>query len=222
MVEQYSKVLYPPASLLEKLESLTTPAGRAHLLASARERGIWDAYQRERDSKREKERDAEALAFAEIDWHDFAIVQTIEFTQADALSELPAPMTVSDVETMTLTQKRMAAMITENMEPEVEAHKASLDAADAASKAAQHALNNAIASAQDEMGIDVDGEDDEDAKAKDAEQKKQEEALAKARDLQARSTELGEPIKIRKDYVPKRECCLIRQAKFANVLLLRV
>ena len=42
------------------------------------------------------------VAFAEIDWHDYAIVQTIEFTAADANSELPAPMSVQEVENMTL------------------------------------------------------------------------------------------------------------------------
>ncbi|KAG6376084.1 Pre-mRNA splicing factor PRP21 like protein-domain-containing protein [Boletus reticuloceps] len=45
------------------------------------------------------------LAFAEIDWHDYAIVQTIEFTVADANSELPPPMSVQEVENMTLAQK---------------------------------------------------------------------------------------------------------------------
>lgn len=201
MVEQYSKVLYPSKSILEKLEALTTSLGRTQLLSEARERGTWDAYQRERSTKREKERDAEALAFAEIDWHDFAIVQTIEFTQADAQSELPNPMTVADVETMTLSQKRMAAMIAETMEPEVEAAKAGLDAAEAAEKAAQHALNEAAA-----QDTTMDSGDEEDAKSKEDEKKKQEEMLARARELQARSTELGEPMKIRKDYVPKCGC----------------
>lgn len=203
MVEQYSKVLYPPAEQLERLESLRTAEGRAQLLSDARARGQWDAYQKERESTREKEKEAEAKAFAEIDWHDFAIVQTIEFTQADAQSELPFPMTIADVETMTLSQKRMAAMITENTAPEVEAHKASQAAADAAAAAAQHSLNEAIAATNGGDGaMDVDS-GDEDATTKQEELKKQEEALARARELQARSTELGAPMKIRKDYVPK-------------------
>jgi hypothetical protein len=40
-------------------------------------------------------------------------VQTIEFTTADANSELPPPMSVQEVENMTLAQKRMAAMVME-------------------------------------------------------------------------------------------------------------
>lgn len=202
MVEQYSRVLYPPADMIEKLQSLQTSEGKTQLLADARARGEWEAYQQERESKREKERDAEARAFAEIDWHDFAIVQTIEFTQVDAQSELPVPMTIADVENMTLSQKRMAAMITEGTAPEVEAHKASQAAADAAAAAAQHSLNETAAAADDGGEMDVDSGDENE------EEKKQEEALARARELQARSTELGAPMKIRKDYVPKRECYL--------------
>ena len=206
MVEQYSQVFYPPADVLEKLESLKTPEGRAQFLSDSLARGRWEAFQKEKESTREKEREAEAKAFAEIDWHDFAIVQTIEFTLADAQSELPFPMTVADVESMTLSQKRMAAMITENTAPEVEAHKASQAAAEAAAAAAaaQHSLDEAVAVAVDGGDMDVDA-GDEDSAAKAEEARKQEEALARARDLQQRSTELGAPMKIRKDYVPKSE-----------------
>lgn len=127
-------------------------------------------------------------------------MQTIEFTQVDAQSELPVPMTIADVENMTLSQKRMAAMITEGTAPEVEAHKASQAAADAAAAAAQHSLNETAAAADDGGEMDVDSGDENEE-----EEKKQEEALARARELQARSTELGAPMKIRKDYVPKRD-----------------
>jgi splicing factor 3A subunit 1 len=215
MVEQYSQVLYSPADVLEKLASLKTPEGRGQFLGDARARGQWDAFQKEKESTREKEKEAEAKAFAEIDWHDFAIVQTIEFTLADAQSELPFPMTVADVESMTLSQKRMAAMITENTAPEVEAHKASQAAAEAAAAAAQHSLDEAVAAANDGGEMDMDS-GDEDSAAKAEEAREQEEALARARDLQQRSTELGAPMKIRKDYVPKSELPLVHHSLFRN------
>ena len=44
-------------------------------------------------------------AKAEIDFHDCAIVQTIEFTAAGANSELPQPMSAQEVENMTLALK---------------------------------------------------------------------------------------------------------------------
>ncbi len=142
IVEQYSRVLYPPPEDIEKIETFRIPEGRAKFLKDARARGEWQRYETEREAKRAKERDEEAIAFAEIDWHDFAIVQTIEFTQADAQSELPAPMTILEMDELTEKQKRVAAMITEDTAPEVEAHKASQAAADAAAAAAEHTLQN--------------------------------------------------------------------------------
>jgi splicing factor 3A subunit 1 len=43
------------------------------------------------------------VAFAEIDWHNYIIVQTIEFTAANATAELPPLMSMQEVENMTLT-----------------------------------------------------------------------------------------------------------------------
>lgn len=185
MVEQYSRVLHPPPEIMEKLALINGEGGRWKFLEVARERGEWERHQREKEERRVKEKDEEAIGFAEIDWHDFAIVQTIEFTQADAQSELPPPMSIAEVEKMTLAQKRMAAMISENTAPEVEAHKASLAAAEAAAKLAE-----------EDVEMDVDSDDEADAK------KNEEEELARIKQLQAKSTEHG-PMKIRKDYVPK-------------------
>lgn len=56
------------------------------------------------------------MAYASIDWHDFVVVETIEFTEADEQMELPPPMSLSELENMSLAQKRMNAMI----EPEQE------------------------------------------------------------------------------------------------------
>ncbi len=40
-----------------------------------------------------------------IDWHDFALVQTVEYTHADAYMELPTPMTVRMLESMSIQQR---------------------------------------------------------------------------------------------------------------------
>ena len=51
------------------------------------------------------------VAYASIDWHDFVIVETVEFTEADDQMDLPPPMSLSELENMSLAQKRMNAMI---------------------------------------------------------------------------------------------------------------
>ncbi|KAF8333989.1 Pre-mRNA splicing factor PRP21 like protein-domain-containing protein [Cantharellus anzutake] len=198
IVEQYSRVLYPPPEDIEKIESFKTPEGRDRFLKDAKARGEWQRYETEREAKRAKERDEEAIAFAEIDWHDFAIVQTIEFTQADAQSELPAPMTILEMEELTEKQKRVAAMITEDTAPEVEAHKASQAAADAAAAASQSAVSSVNGV---KNGMDAVDDDDEEQKQVLAMQEA--EQLSKAKELQARSVESGAPMKIRTDYIPK-------------------
>lgn len=139
-------------------------------------------------------------AFAEIDWHDYAIVQTIEFTAADADSELPPPMSLQEVENMTLAQKRMAAMVMETTAEDVETLRA---------KQAQEAAAAAERQSQQEEETAMDESDDEDKEENERKRREEEERqreLERARAIQASSLEAGGPMKIRTDYVPKREC----------------
>jgi splicing factor 3A subunit 1 len=52
------------------------------------------------------EADQEKVAFATIDWHDFIVVETIEFLEADARTVLPQPMNVLELQSMTLEQRK--------------------------------------------------------------------------------------------------------------------
>ena len=138
------------------------------------------------------------MAFAEIDWHDYAIVQTIEFTAVDANSELPPPMSVQEVENMTLAQKRMAAMIMENTVDDVEAHRARQAAAEAVAAAA---VGGAGTGGDDAEMEQSDDEDDAAARRRKVEEDRQR-AIAQA--MQASTFNPSGPMKIRTDYVPKR------------------
>src|SRR5579871_1913849 len=55
------------------------------------------------------------VEFQQIDWHDFTVVATIEFTNADDAIELPPPTSLTDLEYATLEQKRMMV----NYDPDV-------------------------------------------------------------------------------------------------------
>jgi splicing factor 3A subunit 1 len=136
------------------------------------------------------------VAFAEIDWHDYAIVQTIEFTQADAQAELPAPMSLQQVESMTLAQKRVAAMIHETAADDVVAHRQRQAAEDEATAHAAAAAEAAIAAARADAATSYDMNEDDEAE-KEAE---------RARALGAGGS--GQ-MKIRSDYVPKRRSHLV-------------
>ena len=50
------------------------------------------------------------VAFASVDWHDFVVVETIDFTDVDEKMRLPPPMSLKSLENMTLAQKRAAAL----------------------------------------------------------------------------------------------------------------
>ncbi|KAI0818864.1 Pre-mRNA splicing factor PRP21 like protein-domain-containing protein [Irpex lacteus] len=196
LIEQYSKVLHPQKETLQELKERSQEGARWKDLEVARKRARWEQVKREKDKKREDDKEAERIAFAEIDWHDYAIVQTIEFTAADAASELPPPMSVQEVESMTLAQKRMAAMIMETTAEEVEAVRAR--------QAAEDAQAAATAAEQDDAAMEE--SDDEDKEIQDRKKKEEEERqreLERARAIQASSLEAGGPMKIRTDYVPK-------------------
>ena len=98
---------------------------------------------------------------------------------------------------MTLAQKRMAAMIMEDTSEDVEALKARQAAAEAEAAAA-------VGSAGAEDGAAMEESDDEEDQAA-QEQIRQREA-ARAVAMQAVPSTAG-PMKIRTDYVPKREFC---------------
>ncbi|KAK2460545.1 hypothetical protein APHAL10511_007015 [Amanita phalloides] len=203
LVEQYTKILHPDKEALEQLRERTKEGARWKTLEIAKRYAKWERNKREKDQKRRDDEEAERIAFAEIDWHDYAIVQTIEFTAADANAELPAPMSVQEVENMTLAQKRMAAMIMENTVEEVEAHRARQAAAEAEAAAAVGSAGPAPGSnTQDDTVMEESDEEGENVQVarKQFEDEERLREIARAQAMQANTTG---PMKIRTDYVPK-------------------
>lgn len=107
---------------------------------------------------------------------------------------------------MTLAQKRMAAMIMETTAEDVEAHRARQAAADA--EAAAAAASAAGQQEEDTVMEQSDDEDDEAAERRRREEEERQKEVERARAVQASSLDVGGPIKIRTDYVPKRKFCV--------------
>lgn len=111
-------------------------------------------------------------------------------------------MTIEQMEERTLAEKRMAAMIMEDAQPDLDALRAK-ESADVA----RHE------EAEMEQSDDEEAAEIRQRKKKEEEERANEEA--RARELQAKNLEHGGPMKIRKDYVPKSEChfslCATRQ-----------
>ncbi|KIL68644.1 hypothetical protein M378DRAFT_158482 [Amanita muscaria Koide BX008] len=206
LVEQYTKILHPNKEMLEQLKDRTREGARWRTLEVARRYATWERSKREKDQKRRDDEEAERTAFAEIDWHDYAIVQTIEFTAADANAELPAPMSVQEVENMTLAQKRMAAMIMETTVDDVEAHRARQAAAEAEAAAAVGSAGPGAAAVngpvQDETMME-ESDDEGEAAQLARKQQEEEERLREIARAQAMQANPSGPMKIRTDYIPK-------------------
>jgi splicing factor 3A subunit 1 len=93
LADAYAKALRPPKNvdaLLRKDED------KSAVLERALQRLEWERSQdlakKAADDEAEKEREA----FALIDWHDFAVVETIDFEDGED-DELPEPMTLRDI-----------------------------------------------------------------------------------------------------------------------------
>eukprot|EP00656_Telonema_subtile_P043013 TRINITY_DN4924_c0_g1_i3.p1 TRINITY_DN4924_c0_g1~~TRINITY_DN4924_c0_g1_i3.p1 ORF type:complete len:700 (+),score=145.02 TRINITY_DN4924_c0_g1_i3:189-2288(+) len=77
MVDQYTKTVHPKPSLIEKLKKLAVDETAA--LASATRKLEWKQYQDGINQKKEDKDEQERNIMNSIDWHDFVVVETIEF-----------------------------------------------------------------------------------------------------------------------------------------------
>ncbi|KAK3237352.1 hypothetical protein CYMTET_52569 [Cymbomonas tetramitiformis] len=93
LADAYSKVLMPPKSTTDRIRN---PESKPQLLDRCLRRLEWERTQerakQEAEDRAEKERDQMAM----IDWHDFVVVETIEF-DPDEDESLPGPMTPQDI-----------------------------------------------------------------------------------------------------------------------------
>ncbi|CAG8440518.1 3456_t:CDS:10 [Ambispora gerdemannii] len=153
LVEQYTKVLIPPKNLNAKLKSNT-------------------------ENKYQILNRVMQLAYASIDWHDFVIVETVEFTEADETIDLPPPMSIMELENMTLAQKKMASVV---LDIQQEDKGAEMDM---------------------EMDEDIDMEEDDEQILQENEEDDADPEQEPAY-VEIKPPDASVPIKIRKDYTPK-------------------
>jgi splicing factor 3A subunit 1 len=86
-----------------------------HVLGRAKQRAEWFKYQDQEKQKKEEEAEKEKMTYAQIDWHDFVVVETVVFTEADDQTNLPPPTSLSDLQFASLDQKAMMSINSHNM-----------------------------------------------------------------------------------------------------------
>lgn len=94
LADAYSKVLMPPKGLTEKLTK--SVADMTTVLERCLHRLEWEHSQEQARQKAEDEIEQERIQMAMIDWHDFVVVETIDFAD-DEDEDLPPPMTLEEV-----------------------------------------------------------------------------------------------------------------------------
>jgi splicing factor 3A subunit 1 len=111
LVDQYSDLLQgdsvdggrPQKKRIVELEA--NVSNRFRILERAKKRAEWVKYQEAQKVEREEKDEAEKVAYAQIDWHDFVVVETVVFDEEDQHRQLPAPTSLNDVQSRSLEQK---------------------------------------------------------------------------------------------------------------------
>lgn len=93
MCDSYSKVLMPPKDLLPKLRK--DQLSKMHCLNRALKRLEFERIQDKEEKERKEAEEAERIAMLSTDWHDFVIVETINFDEGEEQG-LPPPITLQD------------------------------------------------------------------------------------------------------------------------------
>ncbi|KAL4821072.1 Pre-mRNA splicing factor PRP21 like protein-domain-containing protein [Aspergillus spinulosporus] len=116
LVDQYTILLRPEgideATSQEKriAELEKNVKNRFHVLERAKARAEWVKYQEQQKQKKEEEEEKERIEYAQIDWHDFVVVETVLFTEADDQVDLPPPTSLNDLQSASLEQKAMMSL----------------------------------------------------------------------------------------------------------------
>ncbi|KAI5804577.1 Pre-mRNA splicing factor PRP21 like protein-domain-containing protein [Geopyxis carbonaria] len=115
LVDQYTELLAPKGGpSIEELER--NVRDKFHILEKAKGRAEWTKHQLKERAKKEEEEDQERLAYAQIDWHDFVVVETVVFTDMDEQTDLPPPTSLSDLQHASLEQKNMMSLHSRRIE----------------------------------------------------------------------------------------------------------
>lgn len=78
---------------------------RFQVLDRARKRAEWVKHQEAQKVAKEEQQEKERVEYAQIDWHDFVVVETVVFDERDENADLPAPTTMNDLQSASLEQK---------------------------------------------------------------------------------------------------------------------
>ena len=144
LVEQYTRVILPPPDVDVELSK---SSGFDKVMDDVKYRVAWEKHQKAIKDRANEESERERVAYAQIDWHDFVVVQTVDYQPSETgkslriliksdgnmifSANLPPLCFPSDVGTRILLQQREEAKAAvEDVEMEVESESDEEDISD--------------------------------------------------------------------------------------------
>ncbi|TKA25985.1 hypothetical protein B0A50_05497 [Salinomyces thailandicus] len=111
LVDQYTELLTgdtvdegrPQKKRLTELHA--NVSNRFRVLERAKKRAEYVRWQEAQKVAKEEQEEKEKIAYAQVDWHDFVVVETIVFDERDDEAQLPAPTSLNDLQSASLEQK---------------------------------------------------------------------------------------------------------------------
>ena len=83
-------------------EGCTTPSV---VLQEVKRRADWQRHQEAQKRREEEEAERERVSYAQIDWHDFVVVESVDY-QPFEIGNFPPPTTPEEVGARILLQER--------------------------------------------------------------------------------------------------------------------
>ncbi|XP_039430032.1 splicing factor 3A subunit 1 [Culex pipiens pallens] len=108
LLEQYTKILVPPKDLMNKLKIEST-SGRSSMnvvLEQVKYRANWNKHQEMQRRREEEKVERERVAYAQIDWHDFVVVEVVDYQPYES-GNFPPPTTPDEVGARVLMEERL-------------------------------------------------------------------------------------------------------------------
>lgn len=103
LVEQYTKILIPPKDL--KLKLIQESNSPRQVLDQVKYRVLWQKHVEAQKRAEEEQAERERVSYAQIDWHDFVVVETVDFQQGET-GNFPPPTTPEEVGMRVIAQER--------------------------------------------------------------------------------------------------------------------
>ncbi|KAF2104392.1 hypothetical protein NA57DRAFT_62953 [Rhizodiscina lignyota] len=115
LVDQYTELLdkkKKEARMKMLQENIDNPM---RLYRDAEQRAAWVEHQAQQRHEKDEKEEAERVAYAEIDWHDFSLVETVLFNEADEQTDLPPPTSLNDLQSASLEQRAANSLAPSSM-----------------------------------------------------------------------------------------------------------